>query len=87
MKEPLGEYMEIELIEQKPKTNVWQVTSKRWSDTLGIIKWYAPWRQYCFFPSPLSPVLSSSCLNEIVAFLVKVNKAMLKPSWAFSSTS
>ena len=57
-------YIDYELIEEKPKTDVYQVYSRSSFDELGIIKWYAPWRQYCFFPEE-GTVWSKGCLNEV----------------------
>lgn len=46
----INEYLEFNLIEQKPKTKIVGVWSKKSSDRLGLIKWHGPWRQYAFFP-------------------------------------
>lgn len=56
-----------ELVEQKPKTDVYDVYSKHHITYLGTVKWYAPWRQYCFYPSE-ETVWSRSCLKEIIEF-------------------
>lgn len=52
-----------------PKTLVWDVTNKKSGELLGRIKYYAKWRQYCFFPS-VSTVFSMGCLNEITGFIM-----------------
>ena len=57
-------YIEYMLIGTRPKTNIYGVFSKSSGDRLGIIKWYASWRQYCFFPE-LDTVWSKGCLNEV----------------------
>lgn len=31
---------------------------------LGVIKWYSPWRKYCFFPFD-STIFDISCMDEI----------------------
>jgi hypothetical protein len=49
--EPLGNYMEAEVTEIKPKTLVWTIRNKNNGYVLGWVKWYAPWRQYCFYPN------------------------------------
>lgn len=46
----MKKYVDFEIIEHKPKTNVYEVRAKSDDFVLGKIKWYAPWRQYCFFP-------------------------------------
>ncbi len=44
------------------KTFLWDVFS---GDVhLGEIKWYAPWRRYCFFPKGYT-LFDRSCLTEI----------------------
>lgn len=45
-----SKYLEFKFVEAKPKTQVWNVLSKSDGSVLGTVKWYAPWRQYCFFP-------------------------------------
>jgi len=52
------------------KTQLWMVVGSDES-TLGIVKWYAPWRQYCFLPLLLVDylVFSSSCLINLAKFM------------------
>lgn len=56
------------------KTEAYAVNSKsgkaRADDgfRLGIIKWHAPWRQYCFFPDS-GCVFSRGCLDDINNFI------------------
>lgn len=40
---------------------------------LGIIKWHAAWRQYCFFPED-ETVFNKTCLKDIMCFLEDLNK-------------
>ena len=54
--------------EQKPKTKVWEVCTKTFLDTIGEIRWYGPWRQYCFFPED-DCTFSGSCLKDIIDFM------------------
>ena len=42
-------YMIFTLVERKPKTNVWAITSKSSGDLLATIKWYGPWHQYVLY--------------------------------------
>ena len=68
-----SKYLEFKLVGQKPKTQVWQVLSKHYGDVLATIKWYAPWRQYCFFPE--SEILfNATCLSDIIGFLKELNE-------------
>lgn len=55
-------------IEQKPKTSVWHCRNNRSGNELGIVKWYGPWRQYCYFPTTPA-VYSAGCLNDIQEFI------------------
>ena len=56
------------LYETKPKTDVFLVFSISSLEDLGMIKWYAPWRQYCFFPAD-DCVFSKSCLEDVNNFI------------------
>lgn len=62
----IGDHMNAELVEEKPKTKVWKITSKHHGTTLGFVKWYPRWRQYCFFINEL--VFSSGCFRDIDYF-------------------
>jgi hypothetical protein len=44
------------------------VNNKASGDLLGYIRWYSPWRQYCFFPHS-DTVYSAGCLNDINNFI------------------
>lgn len=64
--------------EQTPrrgKTAVVQVINKRSQGLLGMIHWHPAWRQYCFFPEP-NCVFNDSCLQEIIAFMGELRKAL-----------
>jgi len=62
-------YVDFVVIEKKPKTSVYAVNSKSSGDQLGIVKWYSPWRQYCFFPEE-STLWSYGCIGEIMGFII-----------------
>lgn len=51
----------------KKKTLTWVVVDLAGSG-IGVVKWYAPWRRYCFFPD-LNTVFEEKCLNEISDFI------------------
>lgn len=51
------------------KTETWRVVSKNNSSTLGTIRWYGAWRQYCFFPTNFT-VFNDGCLEKITEFIV-----------------
>ena len=54
------------------KTAIVEVCSKSSDTLLGEIKWYGPWRQYCFFP--LIAIFNSECLDDIKKFMDVMNK-------------
>ena len=70
-----SKYLEFFKTDHTGKTEVYDVRGKRRADlyenkgyVLGHIKWYSPWRQYCFYPSP-SCVFNNGCLGDISAFI------------------
>jgi hypothetical protein len=69
-----NKWLYFELIEKKPKTNVFAVMSKCGDFMLGIIKWYPAWRHYCFFPTfEEETVYSDRCLKSISEFITELN--------------
>jgi hypothetical protein len=50
------------------KTKVWDVVSREHGDTLGYIKWFGRWRQYCFFPK-FQTVWNKGCLTDLEQFI------------------
>lgn len=68
------EWLYFELIDEKPKTKVFQVISKFSYVRLGTIKWYPSWRNYCFFPTmEEETVYSDRCLSSISEFISSLN--------------
>ncbi len=59
-----SKYMEFDKIGDTGKTEIWNIISKSSEFILGRIKWYGPWRQYCFFPSPRT-VFNPACMIDI----------------------
>ena len=64
----MSKYLEFSLIEQKPKTKVIGVWSKKSADRFGLIKWFPGWRQYAFFPEN-GTIFNVECLNDIVSHI------------------
>ena len=62
------QYIHFIKIEDKPKTSVWACRNNRSNEQLGLIKWYSPWRQYCYFPT-IQAVYNTSCLGDIADFI------------------
>lgn len=65
-------YLDFKIIEEKPKTLVVGVFNKSQESKIGEIRWYAAWRQYCFFPG-WATIWNKDCLNDIV---IVINKLM-----------
>ncbi len=62
-------YIRFDLIEKKPKTNVYAVINISGEYPLGHIKWYGSWRQYCFFADEGSIILNKGCMQTIFLFI------------------
>jgi hypothetical protein len=44
--------------------------------TIGVIKWYSNWRQYCFFPNG-ETIWNKDCLddiNEVIIDLMNIKR-------------
>lgn len=75
------EFIHFIQTKQHPKTSEWSCRNNRSNKELGIIKWYGPWRQYCF--SPTVPAdYSKGCLNDIASFIED-----LQNKWIASQSS
>lgn len=70
-----------ELIIPTKKTKTYNVISG--SATLGQIKWFSPWRRYCFFPYE-GTLFDPNCLEEIK---VKLQMLMVERKTSESSPS
>jgi hypothetical protein len=72
-------YLDFYLVANLPKTQIWQVLSKRSGFVLGHVRWYGQWRQYAFMPSP-SMVFNSECMNDICSLIKELMGARQKPN-------
>ncbi|GAG50243.1 unnamed protein product, partial [marine sediment metagenome] len=61
-------YIEFSKIGDTGKTEIWDVLSKSSGYILGEIRWYGPWRQYCFSPVANS-VFNNTCMSDIQNFI------------------
>jgi len=59
----MSEFLLFRFVSTTGKTVVEEVISKVNNYILGRIKWYAPWRRYCFIPE--NSLFDSRCLTEI----------------------
>jgi hypothetical protein len=71
MAEKKYKYIQFIETEKKPKTSVYECRSISHGALLGTVKWYGPWRQYCFWPHH-STVFNDTCLSDIQDFLGKI---------------
>lgn len=50
------------------KTDTWTVWAQGVGGAfLGEVKWYSPWRQYCFYPAE-STIWNPECLSDVGVF-------------------
>ena len=61
-------YIYFKVTDEKPKTKVWGCFNNSTCSLLGHVKWYAPWRHYCYFPATIA-VYSEGCLRDICRFI------------------
>jgi len=62
------------LMEQKSKTQVWRVETKKDQEILGMIRWLPNWKKYSFLPTA-NIVYNAIALKDIAKFLnVLMNK-------------
>lgn len=54
------------------KTRIVSVRSASSNKPLGWIRWYAPWRQYVFYPAT-DTLFNSDCLKEIRHWIQSMN--------------
>lgn len=70
MPETSYKYLDFFIVNLGPKTSIWSCRTKN-AEELGTIRWYGPWRQYCFFPT-VQAVYSAGCLRDIAAFIAQL---------------
>ncbi len=63
-------YINFVQMTQKPgrKTSTWVCQNNDSGSGLGVVMWYAPWRQYCFYPASGS-VFNVGCMTDIQHFI------------------
>lgn len=61
----------IRFVEDPPDpakvTKSWEVRALGGNDLLGVVKWYAPWRKYCFWS--YASIFEQDCLRDIASFI------------------
>lgn len=66
-----AEYIYFKLKEHKPKTEVYSVLTRSHDELIGEMRYFAKWRQYCFFPIK-DTVYSKECLGDLLLFIQDV---------------
>jgi hypothetical protein len=61
-------FVQIYSLSKKRKTMQWDCRGWHSDQSLGQVKWYGPWRQYCFFPGA-DTVFNVGCMNDICNFI------------------
>lgn len=62
-----SKWITFTLAGNNPKTKIFTVMAKE-GGFLGTVKWYAPWRKYCFVPADYT-VFEQDCLRDIADFI------------------
>lgn len=71
-------FIGFELLSETGKTTRWNIVNKaELKHSIGEIRYYPQWRQYCFFPF-LSTVWNNTCLNDVNDFLKQLNDSRKK---------
>ena len=67
------DYIRFDLSRDTGKTTIWYIFNKRSNNFLGEIKWYGPWRSYCFCPISHT-VFNKGCMTDIIDFIDQLHK-------------
>jgi hypothetical protein len=65
----MSKYLSFVELKPKAKTKNFEVRNKLSNSLLGYVKWYAPWRKYCFFIDTPGLVFDADCLADIKEFI------------------
>jgi len=65
-------------IAKKTKTLVWSCRNNKNDEQLGEVRWYTPWRKYCYFPTVVA-AYSAGCLSDIHSFIEALQKERITP--------
>lgn len=78
------QYLRFIEFPKREKTRIIAVMNKHHEEVIGMIKWFARWRQYCFFPVN-NTVWNINCLNDVNSVIMmlaeerKKKKATIEP--------
>ena len=68
------EYIYFAKLPPKPKTVVYECRSIKTTESLGVVRWYGPWRQYCFFPGK-DTIFNVGCMSDVIDFIKQLPRA------------
>lgn len=66
-------YFRLQQLQWKGKTKKYVIISNSDNTSLGEVKWFGRWRQYCFFPDA-DTVWNKECLKDIIDFTDRMNQ-------------
>ena len=61
----------VEIIDGQDNTLYWSCRNNNSKEELGQVKWYASWKQFCYFPI-VEAVYSVSCFEDINDFIRQI---------------
>jgi hypothetical protein len=70
-------YINFVKIGDTGKTSTWAIQNNRSNSSLGEIKWYSAWREYCFFTTS-GVVFNKSCMLDILDFIKQLQETRTK---------
>ena len=62
------QFIRFESLHSVTKTSRWACVNKSSGHSIGVVEWYGPWRQYCYFPE-VDTVYSDGCMEDIQHFI------------------
>jgi hypothetical protein len=58
------QYLSFQLVPTKGTTKRVAVVNRHHQETIGEIKWFGSWRQYCFFPYA-ETIWNTTCMEDV----------------------
>ena len=66
-------YIEFIKVTGNPNRKLYEVTSKKSGEKLGLIRWQGSWKKYVFAPDK-NTYWDEGCLKDVVQFLERLNE-------------
>lgn len=66
-------YLVFALVPTKGKTKSVDIINKHHEEVIGEIKWFGPWRQYCFFPYN-NTLWNTTCITDVQEVIDELKK-------------